>query len=86
VWKLFGLALFLTPEGPDGDGGYAITDYRKIDPKLGSMDDFKGLLGQAHQRGLRVYTDFVLSHTASDHDWFHKTPSFLTSAQHSGRS
>jgi alpha-glucosidase len=65
--------VFLTPKGPDGDGGYAITDYREIDPKYGTVDDFKAILDKAHELGLRVYTDFVLAHTANDHDWFEKS-------------
>ncbi|TVQ82599.1 MAG: alpha-glucosidase [Micavibrio sp.] len=64
---------FLTPKGADGDGGYAITDYRKIDPKYGTMEDFKAVLDKAHELGLRVYTDFVLAHTAHDHEWFEKS-------------
>ncbi len=64
---------YLAPEGPDGDGGYAVTDHKKIDPKFGTMEDFQELLKAAHDMGLRVYTDFVLPHTASDHEWFQKS-------------
>lgn len=64
---------FLSPEGPAGDGGYAITDYRRIDPRYGTMGDFEELLKEAHDRGLRVYTDYVLCHTANDHEWFEKS-------------
>ncbi len=64
---------FLSPSGPEGDGGYAVTDYRAVDPKFGTMQDFKDLLNKAHENGLRVYTDFVLAHTAKDHDWFKKS-------------
>src|SRR5688500_3522854 len=58
---------FLSPPGPAGDGGYAVTDYRKIDNRYGSMEDFEELLDEAHKRGLRVYTDFVLCHTSDEH-------------------
>src|SRR4051812_4898710 len=64
---------YLSPPGPDGDGGYAVSDYRSIDPRFGTMDDFKDLLKEAHARGLRVYTDWVVAHTAIDHDWFEKS-------------
>jgi len=64
---------FLSPEGKEGDGGYAITDYRKIGNKFGTDDDFDVLLKEAHKRGLRVYTDFVMCHTSHEHDWFQKS-------------
>ena len=64
---------YLSPPGPEGDGGYAVTDYRSIDPRFGTMDDFKELLKEAHARGLRVYTDWVIAHTAHDHEWFEKS-------------
>lgn len=64
---------FLSPEGAAGDGGYAITDYRKIGKQFGTMNDFEHLLSEAHKRGLKVYTDFVLCHTSDEHEWFKKS-------------
>lgn len=64
---------YASPEGPEGDGGYAVSDYRKIADRFGTMDDFKELLKEAHARNLRVYIDFVIAHTAHDHDWFEKS-------------
>lgn len=64
---------YLSPPGPEGDGGYAVTDHKAIDPRFGTLDDFKELLKEAHGRGLRIYTDFVLPHTAGDHEWFEKS-------------
>lgn len=64
---------FLSPQGREGDGGYAVTNYRKINPDCGTMEDFEKLLEKAHKKGLRVYTDFVLCHTANDHEWFEKS-------------
>lgn len=64
---------YLSPPGPEGDGGYAVTDYRMIDPRFGTMDDFKELLKEAHARGIKIYTDLVIAHTAHDHEWFEKS-------------
>ena len=65
--------IFLTPEGPDGDGGYAVSNYREIDPKYGTLAEFQAVLDKAHELGLRVYTDFVLAHTSKEHEWFKKS-------------
>ena len=62
-----------SPQGPEGDGGYAVSDYREIASRFGSMEDFRQLLDEAHARGLRIYTDFVIAHTAHDHAWFEKS-------------
>ena len=64
---------FLSPEGQEGDGGYAVTNYCEIDPRFGTLNDFETLLSEAHKRDLRIYTDFVLAHTAWDHEWFIKS-------------
>lgn len=66
---------FLSPEGQDGDGGYAVSNYREIDPRFGNMADFDNLLSKAHNLGLKIYTDFVLPHTSSHHEWFKKSES-----------
>jgi maltose alpha-D-glucosyltransferase/alpha-amylase len=55
---------------PLRDDGYDIADYRGIRPELGTLDDFRELIDQAHQRGLRVITDLVLNHTSDQHPWF----------------
>jgi maltose alpha-D-glucosyltransferase/alpha-amylase len=55
---------------PLRDDGYDIADYRSIRPELGTLDDFRELIDQAHQRGLRVITDLVLNHTSDQHPWF----------------
>jgi amylosucrase len=53
----------------DSDGGYAVADYDAVDPHLGDMADFEALAGQLHQRGLALCIDFVLNHTAREHEW-----------------
>lgn len=55
---------------PQKDMGYDVSDYCKIDPLFGDLDDFKGLIDTAHELGLKVITDQVLSHTSDQHEWF----------------
>lgn len=49
---------------------YDVTDYYDIDPEYGTMDDFKVLLEECHDRGIHVIIDFVMNHTSSQHEWF----------------
>ncbi len=63
--------LWLMPVNPSPSyHGYDVTDYYGINPQYGTLDDFKRLLDEAHQRGIRVIIDFVMNHTSSDHPWF----------------
>lgn len=64
--------LWLLPwfPSPLRDDGYDVADYRGIHPDLGTLDDFKVFLREAHARGLRVIGDLVTNHTSSDHPWF----------------
>lgn len=48
---------------------YCVKDYEKIDPKLGTMDDFKNLVKTAHDNGIRVLLDWVANHTSFDNPW-----------------
>jgi alpha-glucosidase len=52
------------------DFGYDISDYCNVDPLFGTLADFDALVAEAHQLGLRVLIDLVLSHTAAEHPWF----------------
>lgn len=58
---------------PLRDDGYDVADYTDIHPDLGTLEDFKSFLAEAHARGLRVVTDFVTNHTSSDHRWFQES-------------
>ena len=55
---------------PLRDGGYDIADYRSVLPEFGTVEDFRDLLSEAHARGIRVITDFVMNHTSDAHPWF----------------
>lgn len=57
-----------TPEGRS-DGGYAVSDFRKVQEKLGSMEDLESLTAACHGKGIRVCMDFVMNHTSEDHEW-----------------
>lgn len=65
-------AIWLTPvnRSPLRDFGYDVSDYRTIESRLGTMNDFRGLVDACHDRGLRVIMDLVLNHTSDEHPWF----------------
>ena len=62
------MPLFDAPEG-DNDGGYAISDYRSVDPRLGSMADLQELAAELRQAGISLVLDFVFNHTSDEHRW-----------------
>ena len=51
------------------DGGYAVSDFRKVQPELGTMEDLNDLAEECHRRGISVCLDFVMNHTSEDHEW-----------------
>ena len=55
---------------PLRDDGYDIAAYEDVHPQYGTLDDFREMLAQAHQRSLRVITELVLNHTSMAHPWF----------------
>jgi len=57
-----------TTEGKS-DGGYAVSDYRKIQEKLGTMEDLKRLSEKCHAQRISLCVDFVMNHTSEDHEW-----------------
>ncbi|MFM2263481.1 MAG: hypothetical protein RI959_2157 [Pseudomonadota bacterium] len=65
-------AIWLSPifKSPMKDFGYDVSDYNDIDPMFGSLSDFKALVDRAHQLGLKVIIDQVLSHCSDQHPWF----------------
>ena len=65
-------AVWLSPFYPSPllDGGYDVADPRDVDPRLGTLDDMRALVTEAHELGLRVFVDVVPNHFSWDHPWF----------------
>ena len=59
----------LKPRDGDNDGGFAVEDYRAVDPRLGTFDDLKDLAGALRDRGMSLVLDVVCNHTAKEHGW-----------------
>ena len=55
---------------PGRDNGYDVSDYYRIDPRLGSTADFLDFVHAAGERGIRVVIDLVANHTSNEHPWF----------------
>src|SRR5205823_6604989 len=67
-------ALWLLPfyPSPLRDDGYDIADYTNVNEIYGTLADLKGLLREAHRRGMRVITELVINHTSDQHPWFQR--------------
>jgi alpha-glucosidase len=65
-------AIWLSPfyTSPQNDAGYDVADYRDVDPRFGTLDDFDTLAAAAHGLGIRVIVDIVPNHCSSEHEWF----------------
>ncbi len=65
-------AIWLSPFYPSPllDGGYDVADPRDVDPRLGTLDDARAMVAEAHELGLRVFVDVVPNHFSWDHPWF----------------
>lgn len=68
-------AIWISPffRSPMLDFGYDVSDYRDVDPMFGSLGDFDALIGRAHELGVKVLIDLVLSHTSDQHAWFQES-------------
>jgi len=53
----------------NSDGGYAISDYRSVDPQLGTIEDLRALASDFRKAGISLVLDFVFNHTSDDHEW-----------------
>ncbi|MCL1801406.1 MAG: glycoside hydrolase family 13 protein [Promicromonosporaceae bacterium] len=65
-------AVWLSPFYPSAlaDGGYDVDDYRDVDPKLGTLEDFDEMVSALHAVGIKVVVDIVPNHTSNRHVWF----------------
>lgn len=59
----------LQPRDGADDGGYAVTDYRRVRPDLGTIDDLAALADDLHDNGMALTLDLVLNHVAREHAW-----------------
>ena len=62
------MPLLSSPQGRS-DGGYAVADFRSVQPELGTMKDLEALTEDCHKRNICVCLDFVMNHTSEDHEW-----------------
>lgn len=62
------MPVFKVPAG-DNDGGYAVSSYREVNPKLGTMQQLAELASELRHHGISLCLDFVFNHTADEHDW-----------------
>jgi alpha-glucosidase len=65
-------ALWLSPfyVSPQHDAGYDVSDYRDIDPRFGTLEDFDRMRARMAELGMRLIVDLVPNHTSSEHEWF----------------
>lgn len=65
-------AIWLSPffTSPMKDFGYDVSNYRDVDPIFGTLSDLDALIARAHELGIRVMIDQVMSHTSDQHPWF----------------
>ena len=70
-------AIWISPffTSPMLDFGYDVSDYRDVDPMFGTLGDFDALVHRAHELGIKVIIDLVLSHTSDQHPWFKESRS-----------
>ena len=65
-------ALWLLPISPSPlrDDGYDVSDYMDVHPDYGTLEDYRTLVAEAHQRGLRIVVELIPNHTSDQHPWF----------------
>ena len=67
--------VWLSPvyDSPNDDNGYDVRNYRKIMDEFGNMEDWEKLIGDLHDRGIKLVMDFVPNHTSDEHRWFRES-------------
>ena len=68
------MPLFAVPHGSN-DGGYAVSDYRAVNPDIGTMDDLRRLAATLRAEGISLALDFVFNHTSDEHRWAQRAKS-----------
>ncbi|MCD1267892.1 alpha-amylase [Microbacterium sp. MEC084] len=65
-------AVWLSPFYPSAlaDGGYDVADYRDVDPRIGTLDEFDEMVAALHAEDIRVVVDIVPNHSSDQHEWF----------------
>lgn len=65
-------AVWMNPffESPMIDNGYDVADYRAINPRYGTMEDFQEMVNGMNDRGIRFVLDVVVNHSSNQHEWF----------------
>ncbi|MCH5152243.1 MAG: InlB B-repeat-containing protein [Clostridiales bacterium] len=70
--------LWLTPfQSSNSYHGYDIMDYFSVDPRFGTLEDYRELIYTAHKKGMKVLLDFVLNHTSQSNPWFVKSQNLV---------
>ena len=62
------MPLFESPEG-NSDGGYAVSSYRRVNPRLGTIEELAELAHEFQEHGISLVLDFVFNHTSDEHEW-----------------
>jgi amylosucrase len=62
------MPIFKVPAG-DNDGGYAVSSYREVEPRLGTMEDLAALATELRHHGISLVLDFIFNHTSDEHQW-----------------
>lgn len=62
------MPLFESREG-NSDGGYAASSYRRVNPRLGTIEELAGLAREFQEHGISLVLDFVFNHTSDEHEW-----------------
>lgn len=62
------MPLFESPEG-ESDGGYAVSDFRRVDPRFGTLDDLAALQASMQGQDMYLMLDIVINHTSHHHEW-----------------
>jgi len=75
------MPLFKVPEA-DNDGGYAVSDFRSVDPRLGTSEDLAEVAALLRHHGISLVLDFILNHTSDEHEWARKA--LAGSREHQG--